>query len=415
MIVVSSSQTFAEPRLDYSMMDVRRAGKRLTETIPWNEETHDDVVRMFQVINNFRDAHVIPMKSVRASVAGHMRGRGVAGFTAARSKTLPSIRRKIRRHATQFDRMNDLAGVRAVADDMAGVNALHQAFVTRTRHEITRTYDYIAEPKPDGYRSRHLALKYHDHRNRYDGAFEGRRVELQIRTRLQHAWATAVEAIGLYRGEDLKAGKGDPDWLRLFALVSEEFAYSEGFAIDAHAGERNARLRELRDLDAMLQATAAVDNVRQSIRYLSEYLQPIERPSFYRIVFNRIEGTVAVSSYSDAFLGLRDFHSEEAIAEDDPNALERVVFIEAARIAEIKEAFPNYFGDVRLFAYNLARLCHGEDAIEYSMAPQEVVAQGPIERGDPSWLRGRSRTAERGRSSGGSERKSIMQNLFGRR
>ena len=57
--------------------------------------------------------------------------------------------------------------------------------------------------------------------------YNGRRVEIQIRTRLQHSWATAVEALELFRRENLKGGEGSPNWLRLFKLMSAEFAVAE--------------------------------------------------------------------------------------------------------------------------------------------------------------------------------------------
>ena len=43
----------------------------------------------------------------------------------------------------------------------------------------------------------------------YDGLF----VELQIRTRLQHTWATAVETMGTYLEFSLKSSEGPEDWL----------------------------------------------------------------------------------------------------------------------------------------------------------------------------------------------------------
>ena len=68
--------------------------------------------------------------------------------------------------------------------------------------------------------------------------FHDRRVEVQIRTFLQHTWATAVEAVGAYRGENMKGGEGNSDWLRLFSLMSGEFAATENCALppDLQAG-----------------------------------------------------------------------------------------------------------------------------------------------------------------------------------
>src|SRR5690606_39699271 len=45
-------------------------------------------------------------------------------------------------------------------------------------------------------------------------------IEIQIRTRLQHAWATAVETVDVMKGTDLKSGGGTPDWREFFALAA---------------------------------------------------------------------------------------------------------------------------------------------------------------------------------------------------
>ena len=53
-------------------------------------------------------------------------------------------------------------------------------------------------------------------------------IELQIRTRLQHAWATAVETMGIFIDHSLKSSQGPQDWLDFFSLVGNAFAYIEG-------------------------------------------------------------------------------------------------------------------------------------------------------------------------------------------
>jgi len=52
-------------------------------------------------------------------------------------------------------------------------------------------------------------------------------VELQLRIKLQHAWATAVETMGTFLGQGLKARQGESHGLRFFDLVSFAFAHIE--------------------------------------------------------------------------------------------------------------------------------------------------------------------------------------------
>src|SRR5207302_10368579 len=52
-------------------------------------------------------------------------------------------------------------------------------------------------------------------------------IEIQLRTRLQHAWATAVETVGTFLQQSLKSSEGSEKWLRFFALTGSAFAMTE--------------------------------------------------------------------------------------------------------------------------------------------------------------------------------------------
>ncbi len=88
-----------------------------------------------------------------------------------------------------------------------------------------RITDYISAPKDDGYRSVHLVGKFPD------GAGASRNIEIQVRTRIQHYWATAVEIVDLFTGQALKSNQGEPEWKALFAAVSRQFALMESVHI----------------------------------------------------------------------------------------------------------------------------------------------------------------------------------------
>ena len=61
--------------------------------------------------------------------------------------------------------------------------------------------------------------------------WQGLNTEIQIRSQFQHQWATAVETVGTFTGDELKFGRGSVDWLRFFALVSSFIAGLEEKAI----------------------------------------------------------------------------------------------------------------------------------------------------------------------------------------
>ena len=60
------------PIFDYSMKDVKRAGKVISGALPWTDKTEPQIRRAFQVVNNWRDAHAYPMRSIRHHLIYYM-------------------------------------------------------------------------------------------------------------------------------------------------------------------------------------------------------------------------------------------------------------------------------------------------------------------------------------------------------
>jgi hypothetical protein len=58
------------------------------------------------------------------------------------------------------------------------------------------------------------------------------RVEIQIRTKLQHSWATAVEVMGTYLNQPLKQSLGDDEYLDIFKKISKLFIWLEEIGTD---------------------------------------------------------------------------------------------------------------------------------------------------------------------------------------
>jgi Region found in RelA / SpoT proteins len=173
------------PTFEYGKREVMRAGEMIAGELPWNEQSAPDIKKAFMIANRWRDSHAYPMKSVRLSLMAFMRLNGIKGITVARLKRMQAIRKKLRRPNSRFtlNQLQDLGGCRVIVDSVADVGALVEILRKRIRHEIRHEDDYVITPKPDGYRSHHIILSYCGR----DGAerYTGRRVEVQVRTRLQ--------------------------------------------------------------------------------------------------------------------------------------------------------------------------------------------------------------------------------------
>lgn len=381
------------PKFKFTMHEVKRAGEALRGDIFWDETKRKDILKIFEIANNWLDSHALPMRRFQYEAHAKVRKCKVDGLVFARMKRMPSVRRKLRALSTKLDQIQDLGGCRIVTSSIEGANELIACYRDAPKHEYFNASPYIEKPKKGGYRSHHLIYRFAG-----DGeteVFNGRRIEIQIRTRLQHTWATAVESVGTLRGEDLKAGKGDADWLRLFELMSGELAQAERCAEPPGIPTGSERLKEIRDLNAKLSAIDFLDSMQQAVRYTSSYVQGPILPDYFRIQFNRKTHEVAVTPHFAPKTGLKEQHQIEQSSEISGNSDINTVFVAADSIDALRQGYPNYFGDVAIFNRNLRDIVKGKGAKEYTMPPQQVVPDRPREIGDLSWLRpGRGRRWE---------------------
>ena len=371
------------PRFEYSNKDVRRAGQTIAGNLPWTDESAPTIREAFQIANNWRDSHAFPMRSVRLSVIQHMRHRGIEGITAARLKRMQAIRRKLRRMNLGLNQLQDLGGCRVILPTIDDVHALVQTLKEKTRHEVRKKDDYITEPKTDGYRSHHLIFGFSGHEI---SIYDGRRIELQVRTRLQHSWATAVEAVGLFRGEELKNHQGSNDWLRLFVLLSGEFAEAERCSIPPGCPDQSERRREIQELARSLDAVNTLETINHGVRGTDLPLAGY-RPTHYLIRYDHATKTVYVEPQIRPTVAAQSYDDAEAPDNKSGENTQNIVLVEVDKVENLKAAYPNYFGDVELFLGHLRGIMLGKEVAQYFIPPRQPAPRSPGERGDLSWLR----------------------------
>jgi hypothetical protein len=374
------------PRFEYSMHDVKHAGNALRGEILWDESRRDELLEIFTIANSWIDGHAFPMFRIKHEALGKVKSCKLSGLTFARLKRMRSVRKKLSALPTlKLDQIQDLGGCRVILASIDDANKLIDCFRQKGKHALHNQGDYIEQPKRGGYRSHHMIYKFQGEGEAE--VFNNRRIEIQIRTRLQHTWATAVEAVGTFRQEDMKAGKGNPDWLRLFELMSAEFALAERCPEPQEVPGHEDRVREIRDLDRKLNAVETLESMRHAVRFTSTYIQGAYAPEFYRIEFNRKKNEVRVSPHLAAREGLREQHSVEQSSLIAGDGAINTVFVSASGIEDLKQGYPNYFGDVQLFNTNLKHVVEGDAAKEYTMPPQEAVPAPPHEAPNMSWFR----------------------------
>ena len=271
---------------------------------------------------------------------------------AQRLKRLPTIVDKLQRYPDMnLVQMQDIGGIRAVMGNLQEVQKLQAEYkdAKRFTHELVKENDYINSPKKDGYRGVHLIFRYNNTlaRNGMADAYKGLAIELQIRTELQHTWATAVETVGTLKGESFKTGSGGREWREFFALVSSAFALIEGTAVlDRHSALTPLELcRSIAHVEAKL-------NVLESIMGLSTAAKVIDGKSssgYYNIiVLDTIEKRIKIYAFTQDKLAEATKKYAELEAQAG-NGIDQVL-VSAGDLKSLKKAYPNYFLDVRDFA-----------------------------------------------------------------
>lgn len=343
----------------YSKREVVEAGKVLAGVIPDNAEGRALAVDVFKIAHSWRAASVYPMKRVRYELVGKLRGSQVGGISAARLKRMVSVRKKLRTTHFSLYQMQDIGGCRAIIGGIDELNTIVGRYLDgATRHQIVRDYNHIAEPKAaTGYRSRHLVLKFDDPEG--DKGYNRHFVEVQFRTLTQHTWATAVESIGLIRGEDLKGGDGNADWLRLFKIMAAEFAEDENCPMVAGVSENaEERRQELKDLNRRLHALETLKSCNKAIKNTQSYLGTTA--PYYLIQYDTLNKTVSVKPYRGANAG------SDAYEVAERNSRINSVLVDVDKVSDLREAYPNYFLDVEAFTARLNSAIHKQKASQIS-------------------------------------------------
>lgn len=189
-------------------------------------ETDEEYETTLAIINNWRASHSYPLNKFQEQLRRRTKKADSTYLVAQRLKRLSSIRAKLERFPTmRLSMMQDIGGCRAIVASVPQVKQMLAAYkASHAKHLFCQEDDYLTNPKPSGYRGIHLIYKYFSEKSE---TYNNLKLEIQLRTRLQHAWATAVETVGTFISQALKSSQGEERWLRFFALMGSAIGIRE--------------------------------------------------------------------------------------------------------------------------------------------------------------------------------------------
>ncbi len=341
--------------------------KRVTkagDAIRSEGQTQEDLF----VIEEWRAAHRGVLNTFQAILRSRTKGRKIS--VAQRHKRRNTIFNKLLRFpGMQLARMDDVAGCRLIFRNINELEEFrkdfHQArFKHKIRHEADK-YNYIQKPKPTGYRGIHDVYEYNV--NSETGKdLTGLYIEIQYRTLVQHAWATAVEVVGSITESQPKFQQGDNRYATAMALASEILAR-------VHE-ERNGPFPDISDAD-LLKKFLAIDqelSLIQTLRGLSQAKTEISDKRNTILNFAE-DGSLEIRSFRDATDALRTlFELEKQFPKND------IVLVRADTSDDVRIAFQNYFSDATEFVKLVESGCEkisGVDQRIVSPRKREIALQ----------------------------------------
>lgn len=318
---------------------VNAAGNNIRQGI----ETADD----FTILDNWRAAHRAVLNTFQAILRNRTKGKKIS--VAQRHKRKRTIIDKLFRfHSMQLSRMDDVAGCRLIFKNVEELYTFRQKFHKakfshKKRNELDK-YDYIKNPKTTGYRGIHDVYEYNV-RSETGKNLAGLLVELQYRTLVQHAWATAVEIIGFITESQPKFQKGDNRYEKVMIFASEILARC--------FENRKGPVPEFTDQDTVKQFLQLDEELGllNMLKGLNAAKKDVSEKKNIILIFKG-EKELQVKAYKDSTDALKElFRLEKELPQHD------IVLVRADSSDEVRLAFRNYFSDAQDFINLIEQGC----------------------------------------------------------
>lgn len=316
---------------EYAKERIKKAG----EVLIGKENPSITIDDAFKIVSNWRSSHAFPLNSIQNSLRYRVKKIDKEYLIAQRLKRLSSIENKLRRFGNiKLHNMQDIGGCRIILSTNELVYKFRNDIVENNNSQsfvIRKEDDYINTPKNTGYKGIHLISEYCG-----KGDFNKLKIEIQIRSKAQHYWATGVEIIGTFTNQQLKAGIGEENWLEFFRLLSSLITNLENNEhLNLDYIHRIKQLdNELKIRDKLIGYSISTNHAEQSEKRQGQFLVKldVEKRNLSIEYFKKTQLVEATEKYIE----LEQKYQQENI---------NIVLIEAKSIQDLRKGYPNYFAD----------------------------------------------------------------------
>ncbi|GAB5474063.1 MAG: RelA/SpoT domain-containing protein [Maribacter sp.] len=343
---------------EYSKRAVNRAGEALVR----NECSDEELNHALLVINNWRTSHQFPLNTFQIRLRREAKKIDENCLIGQRIKRLSSIKSKLERiQGLNLAQIQDIGGCRAIVNNMAALQTLSEIYTSRSsrglKHTLFSMNDYVFnQPRFTGYRSMHLVYKYQSDKSQI---YNSLKIEIQLRTLVQHAWATAVETIDSFTDQNLKLGGGEQDWRRFFALMSSVIALKEGTPVVPDTSRNLEMLRnEIIILEDKLDVISLLEGFSATLEFTSQ--GEYSKGGYFLLRLDPIEKMVSINQYPRTAKGLQSA-SKHYLNEERLNrhSQKNIVLVTSDTLDTLRLTYPNYYADTNRFTSILKEVVSG--------------------------------------------------------
>ena len=195
--------------MEINKSQIKKIGKQIRKDLIEGKNLNENDLASLQ---EYRISHLESLQKVFNSLTYISRHHYKGSLSVYRLKRIDTIIRKIERYPNMsLATMQDIAGCRAIVGSEHQIKKIVSDFEKLSEFEIIKRDDYISNPRETGYSSYHLIIKPINN---------DRVIEVQIRTRANHHWATLVEITDLLYDTKLKEGQIHPELFLFHNLLS---------------------------------------------------------------------------------------------------------------------------------------------------------------------------------------------------
>ncbi|WP_198154782.1 RelA/SpoT domain-containing protein [Oceanibaculum pacificum] len=190
---------------------IDKAGQILSSEYTGYDE---NILEMEYYFDEYRKSHLTPLTRLTLEVQEWLRSYNRHYFIAQRLKRKPQIIRKLKRFSVRLTQLQDIGGCRVIVENNSDVDNVVLFIVKKINEsnfaKIIKETDYRDFGRDDtGYRAYHIII-----------SINGLKLEIQVRSKIQHYWSESIERTSVIYGYRLKEKDGHFDVISYFKEFS---------------------------------------------------------------------------------------------------------------------------------------------------------------------------------------------------